>query len=389
MLGGGIVIGSVTLIGGEPGIGKSTILLQLCGEVSKTKTVLYVTGEESVRQIKLRAVRLNVPEDNISLVAESDVDEICGLIESMKPDLVVIDSVAALIPQTELEGAMGETQVGGHARLMSHALRKLTGTIHKSRTAVIFINQIRMKIGVTGYGSPETTTGGNALKFYSSVRLDIRKIQTLKDKDEAFGSRTKVKVVKNKVAPPFREAEFDIMYGEGISKLGEMLDLGVKLDLVQKSGSWFNMGEVRLGQGRDAAKQYLRDHPDEADALEANIRRDFHKLMSNQSKVAARAAGRAVDVSADADPAAVADSVSAKLASDRPERNTTLILTDVIGASPANIAEKLLRHADTVLITGVNLPMVLTAVCHRHKAFDQLCALVKDCLLYTSDAADE
>ena len=149
------------------------------------------------------------------------------------------------------------------------------------------------------YGNPEVTTGGRALKFYASVRIDVRRIETLKSGGEIIGNRTRAKVVKNKVAPPFREAEFDIMYGEGISKLGEMLDLGVKLDLVQKSGSWFNMGEVRLGQGRDAAKQYLRDHPDEADALEADIRRDFHKLMTNQSKVAARAAGRAVDVSAD------------------------------------------------------------------------------------------
>ncbi len=179
---------------------------------------------------------------------------------------------------------MGDSFVGLHARLMSQALRKLTGIIAKTNTVVIFINQLREKVGVM-YGNPEVTTGGRALKFYASVRIDVRRIETLKSGGEMIGNRTRAKVVKNKVAPPFREAEFDIMYGEGISKLGEMLDLGVKLDLVQKkSGSWFNMGEVRLGQGRDAAKQYFRDHPDEADALEAAIRKDFHKLMSNQSR---------------------------------------------------------------------------------------------------------
>ena len=185
---------------------------------------------------------------------------------------MVIDSVAALIPQTELEGAMGETQVGGHARLMSHALRKLTGTIHKSRTAVIFINQIRMKIGVTGYGSPETTTGGNALKFYSSVRLDIRKIQTLKDKEEAYGSLTRVKVVKNKMAPPFREAKFDIIWGTGISRSGELIDLGVDAGIVDKSGAWFAYGGDKIGQGRENAKAYLREHPEIMDEIEHKVR---------------------------------------------------------------------------------------------------------------------
>ena len=204
-------------------------------------------------------------------------------------DVVVVDSVAALVPRAEIEGEMGDSFVGLHARLMSQALRKLTGVIAKTNSIVIFINQLREKVGVM-YGNPEVTTGGRALKFYASVRIDVRRIEALKSGGEIIG---------NKVAPPFREAEFDIMYGEGISRLGEMLDLGVKLDLVQKSGSWFNMGDIRLGQGRDAAKQYFRDHPDEADKLEAAIRRDFHKLMSSQSKIAAKAAGRAVDVSAD------------------------------------------------------------------------------------------
>jgi recombination protein RecA len=206
--------------------------------------------------------------------------------------------VAALVPRAEIEGEMGDSFVGLHARLMSQALRKLTGIISKTNCIVIFINQLREKVGVM-YGNPEVTTGGRALKFYASVRIDVRRVETLKSGGEMIGNRTRAKVVKNKVAPPFREAEFDIMYGEGISALGELLDLGVKLDLVQKSGSWFNMGEVRLGQGRDAAKQYFRDHPEEAEQLEAAIRRDFHKLMSNQSRIAARAAGRAVDVSAD------------------------------------------------------------------------------------------
>ena len=221
-----------------------------------------------------------------------------ALVRSGAIDVVVVDSVAALVPRAEIEGEMGDSFVGLHARLMSQALRKLTGIIAKTNSIVIFINQLREKVGVM-YGNPEVTTGGRALKFYASVRIDVRRIESLKSGGEIIGNRTRAKVVKNKVAPPFREAEFDIMYGEGISRLGEMLDLGVKLDLVQKSGSWFSMGEVRLGQGRDAAKQYFRDHPDEADTLEAAIRKDFHKLMSNQSKVAARAAGRAVDVSAD------------------------------------------------------------------------------------------
>ena len=209
-----------------------------------------------------------------------------------------VASVAALVPRAEIEGEMGDSFVGLHARLMSQALRKLTGIINKTNSIVIFINQLREKVGVM-YGNPEVTTGGRALKFYASVRIDVRRIETLKSGGEVIGNRTRAKVVKNKVAPPFREAEFDIMYGEGISKLGDLLDLAVKLDLVQKSGSWFNMGELRLGQGRDAAKQYFRDHPDEADKLETAVRENFHKLMGSQSRVAAKAAGRAVDVSAD------------------------------------------------------------------------------------------
>ena len=221
------------------------------------------------------ARRLGVKTDEL-LISQPDHGEQAleiadALVRSGAVDLVVIDSVAALIPQTELEGAMGETQVGGHARLMSHALRKLTGTIHKSRTAVIFINQIRMKIGVTGYGSPETTTGGNALKFYSSVRLDIRKIQTLKDKEEAYGSLTRVKVVKNKMAPPFREAKFDIIWGTGISRSGELIDLGVDAGIVDKSGAWFAFGAEKLGQGKEKVRALLDETPELRNAIESQL----------------------------------------------------------------------------------------------------------------------
>ncbi|MBQ9392768.1 MAG: DNA recombination/repair protein RecA, partial [Oscillospiraceae bacterium] len=220
------------------------------------------------------------------------------LIRSAAVDIMVVDSVAALTPKAEIEGDMGENKVGLQARLMSQALRKLTGIINKTNTIVIFINQLREKVGVM-YGNPEVTTGGRALKFYASVRIDVRRVETLKAGGEVVGNHVRAKVVKNKVAPPFREAEFDIMYGEGISMLGELIDLAVKLDLVQKSGSWFNMGELRLGQGKDAAKDYFRAHPDEAAELERKVRENFPKLMGAQSRIAARAAGRAVDVSAD------------------------------------------------------------------------------------------
>ena len=193
---------------------------------------------------------------------------------------------------------MGDSHVGLQARLMSQAMRKLTSVIGKTNTVCVFINQLREKVGVM-YGNPEVTTGGRALKFYASVRIDVRRIEALKNGSEIVGNRTRAKVVKNKVAPPFREAEFDIMYGEGISHFGELIDLGVKLELVQKSGSWFSIGETRIGQGRDAAKRYLQENLEVADKLEADIRKNFDKLMSNQARIAAKAAGRAVDVSAD------------------------------------------------------------------------------------------
>ena len=298
---GGVPRGRIIEIYGPESSGKTPLALHVLAQAQKMGgEVAFVDAEHALDPTYARALGVKIED---MLISQPDTGEQAleiteALVRSGAIDVVVVDSVAALVPRAEIEGEMGDSFVGLHARLMSQALRKLTGIIAKTNTVVIFINQLREKVGVM-YGNPEVTTGGRALKFYASVRIDVRRIETLKSGGEMIGNRTRAKVVKNKVAPPFREAEFDIMYGEGISKLGEMLDLGVKLDLVQKSGSWFNMGEVRLGQGRDAAKQYLRDHPDEADALEANIRRDFHKLMSNQSKVAARAAGRAVDVSAD------------------------------------------------------------------------------------------
>ena len=297
---GGVPRGRIIEIYGPESSGKTTLALHVLAQAQKMGgEVAFVDAEHALDPTYARALGVKIED---MLISQPDTGEQAleiteALVRSGAIDVVVVDSVAALVPRAEIEGEMGDSFVGLHARLMSQALRKLTGIIAKTNTVVIFINQLREKVGIM-YGNPEVTTGGRALKFYASVRIDVRRIETLKSGGEMIGNRTRAKVVKNKVAPPFREAEFDIMYGEGISKLGEMLDLGVKLDLVQKSGSWFNMGEVRLGQGRDAAKQYLRDHPDEADALEANIRRDFHKLMSNQSKVAARAAGRAVDVSA-------------------------------------------------------------------------------------------
>ena len=298
---GGLPRGRVVEIYGPESSGKTTLALHVLAQAQKLGgEVAFVDAEHALDPTYARALGVKVED---MLISQPDTGEQAleiteALVRSGAIDVVVVDSVAALVPRAEIEGEMGDSFVGLHARLMSQALRKLTGIIAKTNSIVIFINQLREKVGVM-YGNTEVTTGGRALKFYASVRIDVRRIESLKSGGEIIGNRTRAKVVKNKVAPPFREAEFDIMYGEGISRLGEMLDLGVKLDLVQKSGSWFSMGEVRLGQGRDAAKQYFRDHPDEADALEAAIRKDFHKLMSNQSKVAARAAGRAVDVSAD------------------------------------------------------------------------------------------
>ena len=298
---GGLPRGRIVEIYGPESSGKTTLALHVAAEAQKKGgEVAFVDAEHALDPTYARALGVNIDE---MLISQPDTGEQAleiteALVRSGAIDVIVVDSVAALVPRAEIEGEMGDSYVGLHARLMSQALRKLTGAVGKTNTIVIFINQLREKVGVM-YGNPEVTTGGRALKFYASVRIDVRRIETLKSGGEVTGNRTRAKVVKNKVAPPFREAEFDIMYGEGISKLGDLLDLAVKLDLVQKSGSWFNMGEIRLGQGRDAAKQYFRDHPEEADKLEAAVRENFHKLMGAQSRTAAKAAGRAVDVSAD------------------------------------------------------------------------------------------
>ena len=298
---GGLPKGRIVEIYGPESSGKTTLALHVLAQAQKAGgEVAFIDAEHALDIGYARALGVNVED---MLVSQPDTGEQAleiteALVRSGAIDVIVVDSVAALVPRAEIEGEMGDSFVGLHARLMSQALRKLAGAINKTNCIVIFINQLREKVGVM-YGNPEVTTGGRALKFYASVRIDVRRIETLKNGSEMIGNRTRAKVVKNKMAPPFREAEFDIMYGEGISMLGELIDLGVKLDLVQKSGSWYSMGETRIGQGRDSAKQYLRDNPEIAAKLEADIRRDFHKLMSSQSKIAARAAGRAVDVSAD------------------------------------------------------------------------------------------
>lgn len=271
---GGIPKGRITEIYGPESSGKTTLALHVIAECQKAGGTAAFVDAEHALDVKY-AKRLGVNTDEL-LISQPDYGEQALeitdlLVRSGAVDIVIIDSVAALTPQAELEGNMGETQVGGQARLMSHALRKLTGTIHKSKAVVLFINQIRMKIGMTGYGSPETTSGGNALKFYSSVRLDIRRIQTLKDKDEVFGSRTRIKVVKNKVAPPFREALVDILYGTGMSREGELLDLGVDHNIVDKSGAWYAFGSERLGQGKENVRQFLSETPELRQQIEEKL----------------------------------------------------------------------------------------------------------------------
>ena len=298
---GGVPRGRIIEIYGPESSGKTTLALHILAQAQKLGgEVAFVDAEHALDPTYARALGVRIED---MLISQPDTGEQAleiteALVRSGAIDVVVVDSVAALVPRAEIEGEMGDSYVGLHARLMSQALRKLTGAIGKTNTIVIFINQLREKVGVM-YGNPEVTTGGRALKFYASVRIDVRRIEALKNGSEVVGSRTRAKVVKNKVAPPFREAEFDIMYGEGIAHEGELIDLGVKLDLVQKAGSWFSMGETRIGQGRDAAKKYLQENPDVAAKLEADIRANFDKLMTGQSRIAAKAAGRAVDVSAD------------------------------------------------------------------------------------------
>ena len=294
---GGLPRGRIIEIYGPESSGKTTLAHHNDAQAQKMGgEVAYIDAEHAMDPTYAQALGVDI---NSMLISQPDTGEqgleiTEQLVRSGAVDLVVVDSVAALVPRAEIEGEMGESFVGLHARLMSQALRKLAGCISKTHCIVIFINQLREKIGVA-YGNPEVTTGGRALKFYASVRIDIRKVQTLKVGTDMIGSHTRAKVVKNKVAPPFREAEFDIMYGEGISKEGELIDLGVQLGLVEKSGSWFSMGETRLGQGRDNAKNYFKEHPEEAQALETEIRANAYKLMSRQSLAAAKAAGRSVE----------------------------------------------------------------------------------------------
>ena len=299
---GGVPRGRIIEIYGPESSGKTTLALHILAQAQKLGgEVAFVDAEHALDPTYARALGVRIED---MLISQPDTGEQAleiteALVRSGAIDVVVVDSVAALVPRAEIEGEMGDSYVGLHARLMSQALRKLTGAVGKTNTIVIFINQLREKVGVM-YGNPEVTTGGRALKFYASVRIDVRRIEALKNGGEVVGNRTRAKVVKNKVAPPFREAEFDIMYGEGIAHTGELIDLGVRLGIITKAGSWFSMGEVRIGQGRDAAKKYLEENPDIAADVEAQIRANFDKLMGNQSRIAAaKAAGKAVNVSAD------------------------------------------------------------------------------------------
>jgi recombination protein RecA len=273
---GGLPRGRVVEIYGPESSGKTTLALHVVAEAQKRGGICgFIDAEHALDTVYAR--KLGVDLENL-LISQPDTGEQAleitdTLVRSGAIDVLVIDSVAALTPKAELEGEMGEMQMGSQARLMSQALRKLTGSISKSRCMVIFINQIRMKIGVM-FGSPETTSGGNALKFYASVRLDIRRIGAIKEREEVVGNQTRVKVVKNKVAPPFKQIEFDIMYGEGISKTGELVDLGVKAGIVEKSGAWFSFDSERIGQGRENAKAYLKEHPEMAQRIERAIRQN-------------------------------------------------------------------------------------------------------------------
>lgn len=299
---GGVPRGRIIEVYGPESSGKTTLALHILAEAQKQGgEVAFIDVEHALDPTYAEALGVDI---NNLLVSQPDTGEqameICeALVRSGAIDAIVVDSVAAMVPRAEIEGEMGDSHVGLQARLMSQAMRKLTSVIGKTNTVCVFINQLREKVGVV-YGNPEVTTGGRALKFYASVRIDVRRIEALKNGGEVVGNRTRAKVVKNKVAPPFREAEFDIMYGEGIAHTGELIDLGVRLGIITKAGSWFSMGEVRIGQGRDAAKKYLEENPDIAADVEAQIRANFDKLMGNQSRIAAaKAAGKAVNVSAD------------------------------------------------------------------------------------------
>ena len=298
---GGVPKGRIIEIYGPESSGKTTLALHILAQAQKLGgEVAFVDAEHALDPVY--AANLGVDTDNM-LVSQPDTGEQAleitdALVRSGAVDAVVVDSVAALTPRAEIEGEMGDAFVGLQARLMSQALRKLAGTISKTNCVVIFINQLRMKIGVM-YGNPETTTGGNALKFYASVRLDVRRVESIKEGGNVIGNKTRVKVVKNKVAPPFREAYFDILYGQGISKWSELVDLAVQMDIVQKSGSWFSMGEERIGQGKDSVKAYLLANPEIAEKVEAEVRENLWKICGGTPKAPAKAAERPIAVSAD------------------------------------------------------------------------------------------
>ena len=298
---GGVPKGRIIEIYGPESSGKTTLALHILAETQKQGgEVAFVDAEHALDPVYAKALGVDI--DNM-LVSQPDTGEQAleitdALVRSGAVDAVVVDSVAALTPRAEIEGEMGDTFVGLQARLMSQALRKLAGTIAKTNCVVIFINQLRMKIGVM-YGNPETTTGGNALKFYASVRLDVRRVESIKEGGNVIGNKTRVKVVKNKVAPPFREAYFEILYGQGISKWGELVDLAVQMDIIQKSGSWFSMGDERIGQGKDSVKTYLQANPEIADRVEAEVRKNLWKLNGGENKAPAKAADKGVAISAD------------------------------------------------------------------------------------------
>ena len=297
---GGLPKGRIVEIYGPESSGKTTLALHVLAQAQKAGgEVAFIDAEHALDIGYARALGVNVED---MLVSQPDTGEQAleiteALVRSGAIDVIVVDSVAALVPRAEIEGEMGDSFVGLHARLMSQALRKLAGAINKTNCIVIFINQLREKIGVM-YGNPETTPGGRALKYFSSVRIDMRRIETLKSGTEMVGNRTRAKVIKNKVAPPFKEAEFDIIYGEGISKVSEIIDLGVKLELIDKAGAWFTVNGERI-QGKDKVKEYLESNPEVADKIEADIRANAHKLLTPQARKAAIAAGRAIDISAD------------------------------------------------------------------------------------------
>lgn len=285
---GGLPKGRIIEIYGPESSGKTTLALHVVAEAQKTGgTCAFVDAEHALDPVYARKLGVNTDELLISQpdAGEQALEIADTLVRSGAVDILVIDSVAALVPKAELEGEMGDTHVGLQARLMSQALRKLTGSISKTNCMVIFINQIRQKIGIM-FGNPETTTGGNALKFYASVRLDIRRIGALKDREEVVGNQTRVKVVKNKVSPPFKVVEFDIMYGEGISKTGEILDLGVKADIIEKSGAWYSYGTQRIGQGRESAKNFLKENTKICNEIESKIRENAGLVMQAMTSTA-------------------------------------------------------------------------------------------------------